>query len=767
MISRLRSATVGGALVAALGLAGIGLAGTGAQPAAAADGDVQVTDGTFEWGIRASIRNYLENFDHTEGSISAYNGATYTTGDSAIVFSKASGWANESQGTAEVSFDGEVEMLGFGESWLWFDNLRVQIDGESADIVVDMTESFNTKEPTADVVLASYPVDGDTIAVADGSVSLNLTDGLFSTAAWDEHLPKLGGAPTYGPPNDMVDDASASLVTEGEATDPEPTDPEPTDPEPTDPEPTDPVPTPTVDPDPNDEVAYGVSQGEPLSGTESYITVTPGYALDADGATLVRIEGFNFNPGPATEPGTGSGGIYVGFGQAANPGTEEWRRSKGGFTGPGADLDYGSPRFVAHQNSADGEVADAMMDASGYWSFTVEVPGAAIPSFFGGGEIDCLASQCGVFSFGAHGVINADNEAYTPVYFTGQDESDWPPRGDSDEPPVSAPEQLPTLADLTDANRGQVSILNVGTTNLTAQVPDDLAGSWIGAVVLSDPQFAGWVRVNDAGRIDVRLPGDLAEGDHTLAIVNAAGDVVGWAPFIYEQPEPIDDNDDGKTTPPSTEKNPHGESTGTNEAGATLTVSPAYELADKSQVVTLTGEGYPTQNAAGSNFGGAYILFGWIDPDAGTDWAPSKGGTTGFTYVYIEGEDNQSIVSYPGNTTTPGFPEMDADGNWEAEYTIAASQFTAFNQQITATRCSAVSSRSVRTARRMPVPRCSRQCSSTRMGRRSTTTHAPVPQRATVAPAAMPLATPSRATASTPPCCSRRTTDARCCSHPL
>lgn len=561
------------------------------QPAAPS----QVNDGEFHWGVRASIRNYLENFDHTAGWIEAREGATYKKGDPYAVFPNASGTVDVEAQSAQLHFQGELEMFGFGEAWLHFNDLNLTINDGVAELKVDMLEAYNDKAPHDDVAIATWNVEPVDFTASADTVSIVGKQCHFTEITYKQFLPSLGGEPTYAPPNDECDDFALTVMTETAA--PTPT-PEP---------PVQPTPPPVVDPTPV-EGPYETSIGMPMEGTESYITVTPGYGLNADAPTTIRVEGFNFNPGPAVDPGEGKGGIYVVVGQPKDINSEAWRRSKNGTTGPGPDDDftYGLPRFVAHQNSKDGDVADGMMDANGHWSFDLELPGAQLDGFFND-SINCLDAPCAVMSFGAHGVINADNEALTRLYFTGDGSEDtWPPR------PAPTPEP--------DPNPSEPPVV----------VPDP------------DPD---------------PTPTPTPDPDPTTP------------PPAPQPPEP------------SGPKNPHGSSTGKNAAGAELTVSPAYELADKSQVVTLTGKNYPTSNG-GNNFGGAYILFGYVDTSRPEGWGPSTGGRSGFEYIYVEGEENQSMVSYPGNTTAPGFPMMDANGNWTAEFTIAASTFNAFMKDV-------------------------------------------------------------------------------------
>lgn len=594
--SRLVSSLAVAALVGLSALSGVDAASARPQadsaPTVVPPGAQHVSGGSLNWGVRASIRNYLENFDHTAGWIEARQGAKYRKGQAYIEHPKATGWVNDDEDTASLTFAGEVQFFGFGESWMWYDHVRLDIANKKASIVADMKESYNVKVPTKDLVIATFDLGDDAIKVKDGTVTITSSEGTFSHAMAYEHLPQLGGEPSYGEPNDYTDPFTLALALEEAAPQPDPI-PTPTaEPTPVPTTPVVPAPTPTVPADP----PYGTSTGKSLEGSTATISVTPGYALHADAPTTVTIKGTGFDPGPGKgEAGYGQGGIYVVIGQA-EPG-ESWRRSKGGLTGPEGDLNYGLPRFVGYQGSADGDVADGVMDENGNWQYELTIPKGSFESFFGD-TLNCVERQCGVYSFGAHGVVNAANEATTLIHFVGDgSEKTWPPR------PAPAPDPTP------------------------APTP-------------------------------------------------------GPTPVPTPDPKPTPTPDPNPTpTPAPVEKNPHGESTGTNAAGAQLTVTPAYELGDSKQVITLKGTNYPTSNK-GSNFGGAYILFGWVDPKAENGWGPSMRGRGGFEYIYIEGEENQSMVSYPGNTTVPGYPVMDKNGNWETSFTIDTSRFTAFGKQI-------------------------------------------------------------------------------------
>ena len=130
---------------------------------------------------------------------------------------------------------------------------------------------------------------------------------------------------------------------------------------------------------------------------------------------------------------------------------------------------------------------------------------------------------------------------------------------------------------------------------------------------------------------------------------------------------------------------PNGEATGTGtnsvDWSPTLRVAPGFELDPaNANTLSLTGSGYATTNAWGATFGGAYILFGVVNPQNAEDsgsWAPSKRGVSGKHYDYAGGAGtNQIMVNYPGNVTEPGSPYMDENGDWAAEFTIPGPQFT-------------------------------------------------------------------------------------------
>ena len=395
-----------------------------AAPQAAATAQAP-TGGTLEWGVRQSIRTYLEQFGHTEGRIAAEGGATYARGDAAAKFPLKSGTVDPAAGTAALQFGGALEMIGFGESWLYFTNLRLDVAQDQAVLTVDLIESYNVKTRTDDIVLSTFPVKAGDLKITGDQLSFTTQAGRFGSDIGVTHLPSYGG-PTYAAPNDHTDPLTVRLGFGADGgVDPG----------------TDPGTGPGTDPGVPETGPYGTSTGRAYSDSAAQIRVTPGYAVAADGGTTLTVSGSGFDPGTAAAPAN----IYVGLGTMSDPARPEaWRRSQGGTSGPlgFGDYTYGLTRLAVSHYSADGDVADATIDAEGNWSFTLEVPGKSIPGFFGD-TIDCVAQQCGIFSFGAHGNVKAANEAFTPVFFDGQDSTGWPDRdGDDDDnttPPVVVP----------------------------------------------------------------------------------------------------------------------------------------------------------------------------------------------------------------------------------------------------------------------------------------------------------------------------------------
>lgn len=155
------------------------------------------------------------------------------------------------------------------------------------------------------------------------------------------------------------------------------------------------------------EVAISGDLGEATASTEGETT------LHLEGSGFQSVEG-------------GFGGIYVMFGWVSGDG---WAPSQGGTSG----VDYlyvpdvqtadnaGYMKFVTFPGSGTADEANGgVLEADGTWATDLIVPGPVIALSDAAGnerEVDCLQETCGVITFGAHGVQNANNETFTPVTF--------------------------------------------------------------------------------------------------------------------------------------------------------------------------------------------------------------------------------------------------------------------------------------------------------------------------------------------------------------
>lgn len=145
-------------------------------------------------------------------------------------------------------------------------------------------------------------------------------------------------------------------------------------------------------------------------------TVTAGSVVTVSGSGFQSVQG-------------GAGGIYVVFGWVDDAEGGGWRPSAGGATG----LDYlyapdtedaenaGFQRFVAFPGSSTSAAANGGVIAEdGTWSTPLTVPAPQFDALDRAGDaapVDCTQVQCGIITFGAHGIKNATNETFTPVTF--------------------------------------------------------------------------------------------------------------------------------------------------------------------------------------------------------------------------------------------------------------------------------------------------------------------------------------------------------------
>ncbi|RIJ76919.1 hypothetical protein D1871_09885 [Nakamurella silvestris] len=123
------------------------------------------------------------------------------------------------------------------------------------------------------------------------------------------------------------------------------------------------------------------------------------------------------------------GGIYVLFGWVSDPAGDGWKPSSGGSTGityryvPDSEEkdNAGFQRFVSFPGSETEYAANGgIIAADGSWSLSMTVPGPTFQAYDRDNnavDIDCLKVTCGIITVGAHGVVNANNETFTPIEF--------------------------------------------------------------------------------------------------------------------------------------------------------------------------------------------------------------------------------------------------------------------------------------------------------------------------------------------------------------
>ncbi len=273
-----------------------------------------------------------------------------------------------------------------------------------------------------------------------------------------------------------------------------------------------------------------------------------GAVADTTYLTEVNVSGSGFQ-----SIQNGFGGIYVLFGWADS----SWRPSEGGTTGSDYRYVYddesnpvGYQLFVTFPGSSTAYAANGgTIAADGTWSATMKVPGPRFQAYDRSGsisEVDCLQVQCGIITIGAHGVVNANNETFTPIsfqeiYSASDGRQVISPTG-STTPVAVAPQAIGGRPAVIPATRDYAALdaaptggvtAKAGRTRLTVTLPGGVPGSWLGVSLYSEPIFAGWFSPNSQGVIDVDLPENLPPGEHRVVIVDANDTLLGWAPFEW------------------------------------------------------------------------------------------------------------------------------------------------------------------------------------------------------------------------------------------
>ncbi|GAA2660844.1 MULTISPECIES: hypothetical protein [Actinosynnema] len=204
-------------------------------------------------------------------------------------------------------------------------------------------------------------------------------------------------------------------------------------------------------------VACAVAVGAPVAHAAGRVELSTSTA-DPDYATTIDLRGSGFQSVPNAH-----GGVYVLFGWVSDPGGS-WRPSAGGQVGSTyryvqdseAKDNNGFQRFVSFPGSDTASSANGgTVSADGSWSTRLVVPGARFPAVDRAGnttQVDCTLVQCGIITIGAHGVVNPNNETFTPITFAAPNQQPAPntpqqaPPGTAQQPAPQQPEAQNTQA---------------------------------------------------------------------------------------------------------------------------------------------------------------------------------------------------------------------------------------------------------------------------------------------------------------------------------
>jgi len=174
-------------------------------------------------------------------------------------------------------------------------------------------------------------------------------------------------------------------------------------------------------------LAGGLSLTTPAAADGAGVTVTNEFGTataDTTYSTEFTVAGSGFQSIQGA-----FGGIYVLFGWVSDPGGDSWKPSSGGSTGityryvPDSEEkdNAGFQRFVSFPGSETEYAANGgVIAADGSWSLSMVVPGPKFQAYDRDNnpvDIDCSVVTCGIITVGAHGVVNANNETFTPIEF--------------------------------------------------------------------------------------------------------------------------------------------------------------------------------------------------------------------------------------------------------------------------------------------------------------------------------------------------------------
>ncbi|SNS53402.1 hypothetical protein SAMN06309944_0682 [Micrococcales bacterium KH10] len=261
-------------------------------------------------------------------------------------------------------------------------------------------------------------------------------------------------------------------------------------------------------------------------------------------ATKVTVSGTGFQSVQG-----GFGGIYVMFGWVNSA---SWKPSQGGTTTNGDYLyvpdeetkdNAGYQRFVAFPGSNTEDAANGgTIAADGSWSTEMYIPGPTFQAIGRGGgtsSVDCREVTCGILTIGAHGVVNQNNETFTPISFANiydtAPAAEPAPTNEPQEPTTEVPgttTEVPGTAtdpNIGAADTGEATITVNRDTAVVGRVLAFTASGFVEGeqvvVVLDDGVAAvGPLTTGRAGTLAgaIQLPASVRMGTHSLTISGAA-----------------------------------------------------------------------------------------------------------------------------------------------------------------------------------------------------------------------------------------------------
>nr|WP_246400976.1 HtaA domain-containing protein [Jiangella mangrovi] len=370
------------------GAAPAALAAAAAEVAAAARDAV---DGTLDWGVKASFRNYITG-PIAHGTIDVGDPATRNS-DGTFRFADATGTADPDAGTADLAFAGEVRFAGHDMGagpllQLTLTDPRVQVTSATDGVLVAdvVSKSLDSGElvtyddvELADLDLTGHPLtfDGDTVSAAGVPATLT-ADG----------VPAFANFYTAGTALDPL-----SFTATLEAADPEP----------------------VWEPAIEVFAADGVTPVAEAELTYGDTVVVKGSGFDPAGN--VAPAG-NRPPIPAGVPA----GTYIVFGTFA----DQWRPSQGA---PSSARVVGTQKWALAQAALDQVPAQYQSAIRAQWAdvapdgtFTAELTLAKPVDRTTGEPIEWPATgELGVYTYAAGGTTNADQELAAPLTVTEPD----------------------------------------------------------------------------------------------------------------------------------------------------------------------------------------------------------------------------------------------------------------------------------------------------------------------------------------------------------